>query len=344
MDHPMKSTPTLIRWCAVLVVAAGTTLPGVARADELAEQAYQEGRRAALAKDWTTACAKFRESHDREPAPGTLLNLADCEENAGKLLDALAHFEAASRLSKPGTERATYASQRALAVERKVPRLTLRLHPSAPTRTRVVLDGTPLEASRLGTPSPVNPGEHEIVITAPDRADVRSTVRLAVGEARVMDVDVGPALSSSTPSAPSASLPAQAPSPLAAGASSPAPQSSAPESPAPSSSSPLRTLGWVGVGVGAAGVGLGVLSGLLTLEARNTADQNCTSSGCLPAGTDAQSRGRTWSGVSTFGFVTGVLGAAAGVTILALAPSRRAGVVAARSVDGGAQVEWSTRF
>ena len=43
----------------------------VAAADPMAEQLYQEGRKAAAAKDWDVACRKFKESHDREPAPGT---------------------------------------------------------------------------------------------------------------------------------------------------------------------------------------------------------------------------------------------------------------------------------
>src|SRR5689334_22746525 len=120
------------------ITLAGLSLESVARADDpVADALYQEGRRAVIAKDWATACKKFQESHDREPAPGTLLNLADCEENRGRLVDALAHFEAAGRLFQVGDERVTYAKQRASGIERRVPKLTLRLHPTSPTGTVV---------------------------------------------------------------------------------------------------------------------------------------------------------------------------------------------------------------
>jgi outer membrane protein assembly factor BamD (BamD/ComL family) len=71
---------------ALLLALPLLLLSAPARADESAESLYQQGRDAAQAQNWELACKKFKESHDREPAPGTLLNLGDCEEHQSKLV------------------------------------------------------------------------------------------------------------------------------------------------------------------------------------------------------------------------------------------------------------------
>src|SRR5512140_1442198 len=99
----MDARPSLV----AVALALATSLAGSsARADDTAESLYREGRRAAVAKDWDLACKKLKESMDREPAPGTILNLADCEENRGHLLAAIAGYQAAAARFKPGDERA----------------------------------------------------------------------------------------------------------------------------------------------------------------------------------------------------------------------------------------------
>lgn len=321
---------------ALLLAGTSVSISRTASADELAEVLYQEGRQAARAKDWATACKKFRESHDREPAPGTLLNLADCEENQGKLRDALAHFDAASRLFHAG-ERLTYARQRAAAVERRIPKMTVRLRPTSPIGSRIVLDGAPLDTARLGTTMPVDPGEHEVVVTAPGRADVRSAVRLAEGESRELEMDAGPVQNASAP-------PAAAPPPALAAAEPPARQVAEIDHKAEEGASRLRTLGWVGVGVGAASFGLGIIGGIGTLEAKSAADKNCTPA-CNADGMDAQSRGKTFSTIGTAGFVIGAIGLAGGITLLLTNPrASTSGAIRLRPTAGGAGLEWGRSF
>src|SRR4029079_13618987 len=92
-SHP----PTRLLVSSILAMFLG--IPAFAHAtDATAETLYQEGRRAAQQKDWDLACKKFKESLDREPAPGTLLNLGDCEERRGRLVAAEGHFISAARL------------------------------------------------------------------------------------------------------------------------------------------------------------------------------------------------------------------------------------------------------
>jgi hypothetical protein len=108
----------------------------------------------------------------------------------------------------------------------------------------------------------------------------------------------------------------------------------------------MRTAGFIGLGVGAAGVAIGVLGGILTIGAKSSADDSCPDKTQVVACNDANSRGKTWSGVSTAGFVIGGLGLAAGATMLVLAPKGQAsmGALTARPVAGGAQLGWIGRF
>lgn len=314
-------------------VATASALPRAANAaDSRAEALYQEGRRAAEAKDWALACEKFKSSLEREAAPGTLLNLADCEENRGQLVLALTHFEAASRTYRSGDARATYAKDRAAAVEKRVAKLTIRL-PAANTTSTVECDGVRLDPAHLGIAMPVDPGDHVIVFHMPARPDAVRSVRLAPGESRDVEIilesaDGAPAPSITIAPAPQKNAPSNATSP---------PNDT-------SDSSPLRTAGYVSLGIGGVALGIGVLGGLMTMSAKNAADAHCPTTGCDGEGSSAQDRGKTWSNVGTVGFVVGGVGLLTGAGILLLAPSRNVGVVSAHPTASGSEIRWTGTF
>lgn len=67
-----------------------------------AQAAFQEGRRLLMAGSMLEACAKFEESNNLAPALGTLLNLAVCEEKAGRR-DRACRFAAEATYRAAGT-------------------------------------------------------------------------------------------------------------------------------------------------------------------------------------------------------------------------------------------------
>ncbi len=280
------------------VLLASSLAAPVARADDAtAESLYRDGRRAAVVKDWDLACRKFKESLEREPAPGTMLNLADCEENRGHILAALGHYRVAATKFKAGDERAEFGKQRAAALDKRVARLTIRLAPQSPAGASVERDGAPVEPAALGVPVRVDPGEHALVVRAPGRVDARGSLKVGEGETREVELAVG----SATGAAPAA--PAGPP----AGTPSAAPPE--PWHPPP----PDRTAAYVVLGVGGVGLVTGAVAGVLALGAASKAHDGCPNQVCTAQdGVDAAGRARTLGLVSTLGFGAGVLGALGG--------------------------------
>ncbi|HEY6460381.1 MAG TPA: hypothetical protein VIY73_09525 [Polyangiaceae bacterium] len=253
-------------------------------ADPVAERLYEEGRQAAEQKDWARACDRFEKSQEREPAPGTLLNLANCEENRGQFRSAGAHFEQAAQSFRPGDERIVYARQRAAAVEEKAAKLEAESREVAPPAGPAV---APAEAP---APVVVSPAPFATASTAPLAHDV------PIADAR----------------------------------------------PSGSASHGVLVAGWVGVGLGAAGLVLGSAGGLVTLGDKSTADSHCPA-GCDATGLRAESNGKTWSSVSTASFIAGGAFAAAGISLLLLSPSRNT-TVAAQASAGGAGLALRASF
>jgi tetratricopeptide (TPR) repeat protein len=183
--------------CSFPVVLAALVVASAARADvrdpAAADVLFRDARAAMQRGDYPTACAKLEESQRLDPAPGTLLNLAECEEKRGHLATAWEDYQGALDTLGAGDERVALASQRAAALFPRLPKLVVRLSPGAPAAARVKRDGVELGAASLGTELPVNPGAHAIVVVAPGRRARSYTVDTTEGRAASVTVDVGDA-------------------------------------------------------------------------------------------------------------------------------------------------------
>ncbi len=329
----MTRSPVRIALLAAALLAAGSWSSRAAASDSLAESLYQEGRRAAQSKNWDLACRKFRESHEREPAPGTLLNLADCEEKRGQLVDSFTHFDGASKQFRD--ERAPWARERAAALDKRIPRLRLHLEPGTPVGTTIERDGKLVDPSSLGLPVPIDPGEHTLVVHAPGHVPVTRIVHLAEGDNQAIELAAATAASEAAPT--------EAPPPHAH--APPPPR----ETPASRRETTLRVAGFASLGAGAAALGVGIVTGILTLDAKNTVETHCPAAGCDAAGLDAQDDGKTMSAVSTVGFVTAAVAAGAGAGLLYFArDAKRSGagvaLLTASPLPGGTAIGLAGRF
>lgn len=244
-----------------------------------AEALFRAGREAAKRGDHEVACAKFAESERLEPAVGTELNLALCEEQLQHLLSAWRLFRLVIDKLPEGDTRRALARRHFDELDARVPRVTLKAA-ALPPGAQIRQGSTRLTYSSLGVAIPVDVGELELVVAAPGRRDKRYRVLLTEGARETLHIEAGDAL----------------------------PRSAVPVTAAPvNEPSPFRTVGVLGVGLGAALVSVSGATGLAVIDAKNTVEQECNGAGvCSATGRAAAERGQTLSLVSTVSFLAGV--------------------------------------
>jgi len=319
---------------AATVLAVALTATGARAQDHdpaAAESLFRGAKASEQRGDYKKACAQFAESQRLDPAAGTLLNEADCEEHIGAVASAWGHYtEARDQLSK-ADDRLPFALQRIAALEKRVPHLVVRLPTGAPSGTRVARGNVEIGAAALGVPLAVDPGSIAITVTVPGQPPITTNVTVAEGETKEVTLDLvgGP----STPAQPQT-----APTP-----GQPADQSTAPSS----SSDSKRTLGFVVGGVGVAGLVVGAVTGIMAMGDASTFKNDCGSNGACQhqSGVDAASAGKTASTLSTIGFIGGAAITGVGVyLVLSSGPSAPATRVGATPLPGGGGLSFGGSF
>jgi hypothetical protein len=178
----VRSTSLLIAR-TMAVAAALVVWPVAAHADvqtAVAESLFQQGRGLLERGRVAEACAKFAESQRLEPAGGTLLNLALCHEQQGRLATAHAEFGEALAVAtrEQRSDRQQIARARLDAIAPRLPHLAI----DAPDRgAEISIDGNPLPPSALGVPFAVDPGDHQVSAWEAGKESVSRTVHVAEG-------------------------------------------------------------------------------------------------------------------------------------------------------------------
>lgn len=314
-------------WAVSIALAAVGARPARADATQVAaaEVLFQEGVKALEAGDLPVACLKLADSDRLDPANGTKLALATCEEKRGKLATSWGIYKIALGRLAPTDARLPQVKARVTALEPRLPRVVVKLAVDAPQGTKVREGETELLASTFGVPIPVDPGEHELTVDADGREQAR--VRYVAVESRTIDVSVSPG----RPRAPAPIVVQDAPPPASA---------PPPEAPKPARES--RTLGWVVGGVGVAALGVGAVSYVAARGKRDTADANCRDDlqRCNETGKSADDAIGTLNVVTAVGLGAGLVGVGAGAWLLLRpSPESSTAVLAGPGAVGGA-VGW----
>jgi hypothetical protein len=293
-----------------LVLGAG---PGVAWGQNAADKAaadtlFDEGKRLIGKGDVAAACDKFEASLGKVVQLGTQIALASCYEKLGRTASAWGEFRAAAgAAAKAHDRRQDFAEKHAAALEGKLSKIAVVVIANRADGLEIRRDGNEVPAAELGTPVPVDPGEHTVEASAPGR--VPWSIKVAVpATPGVVDVPI-PALERDA---------ARPPDPPRVAVTPPSP---VPDDDPGAARHHRRVLAYGIGGGGVAVVGVALIFGALASSKWSSAKPHCPADRCDPTGFDLAGSAHTLGNVATGTFVVGLGALAAGAILLATAPS-----------------------
>lgn len=277
----------------------------------LAEALFREGKALMASRKYAAACPKLAESQRLDPGSGTLLALALCHEGEGKTATAWAEFnEVAAASRRDGRDdREKFARQEVAKLEPTLSRLEIVVDPTVARLEglEVTRDGLVIGAAAWNSPSPVDPGVHEIIATANGRSRFATTVTVRRGGDRQRVTVVLP---EAKPAAPSPEIAPR--EPVRSVIDAPAPEGK------PSSQ---RTIALVVGSVGVVGLGVGAVFGLMAISKNDEAEAMCTPSACgNPTAFERSRTANDFANVSNVSFAAGAIGLGVATVLYLTAP------------------------
>jgi hypothetical protein len=270
---------TRISTAVLLVVQAAGAQPSPDSDDAL----YAEARAAFDAGRYDTACPLLEQYYERNPAPGALFALAECEAHWPRALRAVVHYEAF--LSETATSPSTpVLEQRRSMANEQLQRLSAqvaRIRVSTPVEYAdgiVKLDGVAIEADSARG-EVVEPGEHVVELISPSKTE-RLVIHVLGGEVRRIDFGRRAERSPAVGTGAAASFPAAQPMHVG----------------------PFGAPELLAGGVGALGLLVGSTTGALALGAKSDVDAHCDGPLCDATGLRAADRAQDFATVSTIAF------------------------------------------
>jgi hypothetical protein len=331
---------TLLAGLAVSRAAlAQEAAPDASKADtKKADETFNAGHKLMKDGNFNDACPKFEESQRADPASGTLLALAYCQELSGLLASACGNYRAAAELAaKEGqVERQKAATERADALAKRVSTLTIQVPPELTQQPGLVIkrDGIALERTTYNVAIPLNGGTHAIEVIAPGYERWAAVVTLQ-NESDHKTLAL-PALERES----SSFIPIT-------GSRHPASRTAPPPAP-PTEANTVRVMRQASLALGigtAVAAGVGITFGIAA-KSRNDAsnrDGHCDSTGCDVYGAERRSAALDAATVSTWSFITaGALGA--GALVLYFGAESKSARLATSVVDGSPRVSLSGSF
>lgn len=272
-----------------------------------------EGQAAFESGDYETAADRFARADALVHAPTLLLALARAQVKLGQVVQAYENYNRILREGvAPGSpevfEQALQNAEREIGeVEAQLAWVTL--HVEGPRAPAVKIGDTEVPVAALGVRRAVNPGDHRVTASASGYLPAQGRFSVAKGEATELTLVLKPD--------PAARADARATAELDLGGSSPLMDR-------PAGSSWQRTTGFIGLGVGAAGIAVGAIAGVIAVRKHGELVDACPDGICPPSQEEALDSYRLMGTLSTVGFIAGAVGGVAGMTLLLTAPSATA--------------------
>lgn len=294
-----------------------------------ARVAATEGVKASNEKRWAEAADLFSRAESLVHSPVHLLYLARAQEKLGRLVKARENYNRILRekvtADSPDAFRQAQASaqQEVGAVEARLAAVTVKVEGEKGAVT-VTMDGEKVPPALIGLPVPVDPGNHTFQATGTDLKSDPVAVTVAEGGRNAVTLVVKAAPGSVDPfaAAPVATTPSATPA-TTGPSSGPTAPATPPPGPESSGSNGLKIGGYVALGVGVVGVGVGTLFLLSSRSKKSDADDLCSGPAGCPESkkSEVESLDKDYKNAGTLsvvGYAVGGAGLITGVTLLVL--------------------------
>jgi hypothetical protein len=276
---------------------------------ETARQLWTLGRERLAAGDGAGALEAFSGAEKLVPAPTTTLAVAQAYLTLGKLIEARDALLRVLRYPAQAGEPAPFASAREearrLSAETadRVPTVQIEVQtPKGPlgkeVPVRITVDDAVLEGALARLPRSVNPGKHEIRASAAGHGEGKVAVEVKERERKVVAVVLRP----------------PAGKPIATPVPTPTTEAQ-PDTPEPEGAG-TSPVAFVGLGIAAAGIVVGALTGGLAASATSDAEERCAGGVCGPDAREDLDRARVLGEISNAGFGAAIAGLGVGLTAL----------------------------
>ena len=150
-------------------------------ARELFQEAYKDEQE----KRFPEALEKFQRVAKVKESASVRYRIATVLASMGRLREARDMYRALAAtkasLAAADQEIADSAAERAAELDRRIPRLALRVEDDAPPDVRVTVDGAPVPVSTTPRSIELDPGDHVVSASARGSAPSEETVRLPEG-------------------------------------------------------------------------------------------------------------------------------------------------------------------
>ena len=296
--------PGMSRVSLLLPVLVALSAPTLARAGDpgasdiaAARQLATEGVKLADQNRCDDAVDKLARAEQLYHAPSVLGRLGECQVLLGKLVEGTENLQRVVREPLPANAPAAFVKARDRAkkmldvAKPRIAMLIVKVVVPGKTEVELQLDADAFSSALVGAERPTDPGEHVLVATAVGMKRAEQKFEIEESETKTVTITLerDPTYKPPPPAVPVG--PKEAPG-------------------------RDRTLAWVSLGVGGAGLVVGAIFGGLALGKKGSLDGECTPTKiCGPGAQSDLDAAQAFGTVSTVGFIVGGVGAAAAIVL-----------------------------
>jgi hypothetical protein len=259
-----------------------------------AQEAMKEGAAAEKKSDWSAARDAYQSAVDKNETPDARLHLARAESHLGHLTEATDQYNVILETKTAPAPIKAAAKKELAAIKDRIPKITVKV-PAGFSGT-VRIDKVELTSANFGQPVEINPGTRNVIVESEGFQPFKKTLIIADRANEVVDVTLVPVKKEAAGDEVKVDT---------------------------NDGSTRRTLGYVALGLGGAGLITGIAAGAASMSTRNQLKSSCNNNVCAESERDSYDRGKMQATISTVGWIVAGVGVGAGLVLILTAPSKK---------------------